>query len=104
VKDYRAAGRRPRSEFPETIIARPLRPFPRGRQKRVFRSSLATPLRARLLTADFVEVVLTYFHDSGVPTKKVRVHRHDRMFLRIDYNIVDPVFAEQARGRSGEPE
>src|SRR5438876_2132763 len=50
------------------------------------------------LRLDFVEVVLTYSYNFRVTTEEVRVYCQHRMFLRIDYNIVDPVFAEQAFG------
>src|SRR6185503_6096509 len=50
------------------------------------------------LRFDFVEVVLTYFRNFRIATKERRVHLHHRMFLWIDYNIVDTVFREQVRG------
>jgi hypothetical protein len=56
------------------------------------------PLTLDFLRLDFVEVVLTNFHDFRVTTKKIDVDWHHRMFLWIDHNIIDPVFTEQARG------
>src|SRR5258706_3587996 len=58
----------------------------------------AAALAPDFLRVNFVEVVLTYFQDFRITTKKIRVHLHHRMFLWIDYNIIDPVFTQQGRG------
>src|SRR5437870_11843519 len=62
-------------------------------------SFAGTPfVRGAFLARDFVEVVLTSASHFRIPIEKRCVHRHQRMFLRIDYNIIDAVPGQQAHG------